>query len=236
MSACGGLRAHRWPDRTSHKVAPSVSASFEHSPTKRLFDVLTAIQVLPLSKTYRLRCRLVGEERAYLELSERAARWSGIRGERARTALHRLLGTPMGEAAVLRHGVVLERPPLSIGRMTMVGHYSNVQHASIGADCLIGDHVLIVDGRHQHGIDRLDVPINQQDGTVTQVQIGDDVMVGGGSTILADLGDHVVVGAGSVVIDPVPAYMVVAGNPARVIADRRELSSRASAAAKADRG
>lgn len=211
--------------RTSRNVSRSVSVSFEHSAGKRVFDALLAIQVLPLAKTYPLRCRLVGEERAYLELSERASRWAGIRGERARTALHRLLGTPMGEAAVLRHGVILERPPLSIGRMTMIGHYSNVQHASVGADCLIGDHVLIVDGRRQHLIDRLDVPINEQHGQATQVRIGDDVMIGGGSTILADVGDHCVVGAGSVVIDPVPAYKIVVGNPARVIGDRRELSA-----------
>ena len=236
MSASGGLRAPRWPDQTSRKVAPSVSASFEHSPTKRVFDLLTAIQVLPLSKSYRLRSRLVGEERAYLELSERAARWTGVRGERARAALHRRLGTPVGEAVLLRHGVVLERPPLSIGRMSAIGHYSNVQHARIGADCLIGDHVLIVDGRRQHGIERLDVPINQQHGPMTQVRIGDDVMVGGGSTILADLGDHCVVGAGSVVVEPVPAYMIVVGNPARVIGDRRELSSRTGSAAKAEHG
>lgn len=199
-----------------------MTASFQNSAAKRAFDAVTALQVLPLVKTYRLRSRLVGEERAYLELSERASRWTGIRGERARSALHRLLGTPIGDAAVLRHGVILERPPLSIGAMTMVGHFSNLQHVSVGADCLIGDHVLIVDGRQQHGIDRIDVPINQQHGLVEQLRIGDDVLIGGGSTILADVGDHCVVGGGSVVIDPVPAYKIVAGNPARVIGDRRE--------------
>ena len=199
-----------------------MTEAFDDSVAKRGFNAFVAMQVMPLVTTYRLRCRLVGEERAYLELSERGARWTGIRGERARLALHRMLGTPIGEAVILRHGVILERPPLSVGRMTVVMHFSNVQHASIGADCLIGDHVLIVDGRRQHSIDRLDVPINQQHGTVTQTQIGDDVLIGAGSTVLADVGNHGVVGAGSVVIAPVPAYKIAAGNPARIIGDRRE--------------
>jgi acetyltransferase-like isoleucine patch superfamily enzyme len=188
---------------------------------KRVFDGLTALLVAPRAVTFALRCRLVGRERAYLELSERAARWPGIRGERMRAATHRRIGTPIGEFAVLRFGCVLERPPLSIGRMTMLGHYAHVQHASIGENCLVGDHVLVVDGRRQHNFGRLDVPVNAQGGIVRQVRIGDDCIIGGGSTILADIGDHCIVGAGSVVLDPVPDYAIVAGNPARPIGDRR---------------
>jgi acetyltransferase-like isoleucine patch superfamily enzyme len=165
---------------------------------------------------------VLGEERAYLELSERAARWPGIRGERMRSALHRALGTPIGDAVVLRFGCILERPPLRVGSMTVIGHYANIQHASIGSDCLIGDHVLVFDGRSQHNIDRLDVPINAQGGTITQVRVGDDCLIGGSSVILADVEDHAVVGAGSIVTRPVAAYTIVAGNPARVIGDRRE--------------
>ena len=104
----------------------------------------------------------------------------------------------------------------------MLGHYANIQHASIGSDCLIGDHVLVVDGRRQHNIDRLDVPINAQGGVVQQVRIGDDCMIGGRSVIMADVGDHCVVGAGSVVTEPVAPYKIVVGNPARVVGDRRE--------------
>jgi virginiamycin A acetyltransferase len=116
---------------------------------------------------------------------------------------------------------VLERPPVSIGRMTMLGHYAHVQHASIGADCLVGDHVLVVDGRRQHRFDRLDIPVNAQGGILEPVHIGDDCIIGGGSKILANVGDHCIVGAGAVVVDPVPDYAIVAGNPARVIGDRR---------------
>lgn len=201
---------------------PCAPSAFRDSRLRRTFDRLAHWVVAPLWLSYALRRSLIGDERAYLELSERAARWPGMRGQRMRRALHRRLGTPVGEAAVLHFGVLLERPPLSIGRLTAIGHYSHIQHASIGADCLISDHVVILDGRRQHHIDRLDVPINQQGGTVVQTHIGEDCLIGAHATILADIGDHCVVGAGSVVLEPVPDYMIVAGNPARVVGDRRE--------------
>jgi acetyltransferase-like isoleucine patch superfamily enzyme len=200
--------------------------TFEHQAIKRAFDVATALIVAPLGLSYDLRRRLIGSERAYLELSERASRWPGVRGERMRNALHSRLGTELGEAVLMRFGCILKRPPLSIGRMTALGHYVVVQHASIGEHCVVGDHVLIADGRRQHNIDRLDVPINAQGIATERVHIGGDCWIGSHATILADVGDHCVVGAGSVVIEPVPDYMIVAGNPARVIGDRRERSPR----------
>ena len=51
------------------------------------------------------------------------------------------------------------------------------------------------------------------------VNIGDSVWIGGGATILpgVSVGDRSVVGAGSVVTRDVPADVLVAGNPARII-------------------
>lgn len=51
------------------------------------------------------------------------------------------------------------------------------------------------------------------------VTIGNDVWIGGGAIILpgVTIGDRAVVGAGSVVTRDVPADVVVAGNPARVL-------------------
>lgn len=52
--------------------------------------------------------------------------------------------------------------------------------------------------------------------------IGHDVWIGTGATILpgARIGHGVIVGAGAVVAGDVPAYTVVAGNPARVVRQR----------------
>ena len=52
-----------------------------------------------------------------------------------------------------------------------------------------------------------------------RVKIGNHVMVGAKSTILANvqIGDNVVIGAGSVVTKDIPSNSVAAGNPAIVI-------------------
>jgi virginiamycin A acetyltransferase len=52
--------------------------------------------------------------------------------------------------------------------------------------------------------------------------IGHDVWIGTGATILpgARIGHGVIVGAGAVVAGDVPAYAVIAGNPARVVRQR----------------
>ncbi|CAG8528751.1 acetyltransferase [Rhizophagus irregularis] len=51
------------------------------------------------------------------------------------------------------------------------------------------------------------------------IKIGNDVWIGGGVTICPGItiGDGVTVGAGSVVTKDVPPYVVVAGNPAKII-------------------
>ena len=84
---------------------------------------------------------------------------------------------------------------------------------TIGADCLIGTHVSIIDNAFHDVVDRQQVPPPQP------VIIGDNVWIGNRAIILpgVTIGDGAVVGAGSVVTRDVAARTVVAGNPARVV-------------------
>ena len=84
---------------------------------------------------------------------------------------------------------------------------------AIGADCLIGTHVSIIDNAFHDVVDRQQVPAPQP------VIVGDNVWIGNRAIILpgVTIGDGAVVGAGSVVTRDVPARTVVAGNPARVV-------------------
>lgn len=54
---------------------------------------------------------------------------------------------------------------------------------------------------------------------IGRVDIGDNVFIGAGSTILPNvsIGNNVIIGAGSVVSKSIPNGVVVCGNPARVI-------------------
>jgi acetyltransferase-like isoleucine patch superfamily enzyme len=84
---------------------------------------------------------------------------------------------------------------------------------SIGADCLIGTHVSILDNDFHEVTQRDKVP------TPRPVVIGDHVWIGNRAIIMpgVTIGEGAVVGAGSVVVRDVPARSVVVGNPARVV-------------------
>lgn len=86
----------------------------------------------------------------------------------------------------------------------------------IGADGLFGAHVEIFDSDF-HDLH----PDRRKTGTpkLAPVEIGDNVFVGMGARILkgATIGSDSVIGAGAVVTGSIPAGVIAAGNPARVI-------------------
>ena len=86
---------------------------------------------------------------------------------------------------------------------------------TIGNNVALGPNVTIFTAGHDYS--RHDLP-----DIAAPVVLHDHVWVGGHSIILpgVTLGEGAVVGAGSVVTKDVPAYHVVAGNPARIINER----------------
>lgn len=100
---------------------------------------------------------------------------------------------------------------------------------TIGADVLLGPKVGLYTSNHA-----LDARERAAGACwANPIAIGDAVWIAGGVNILpgVTIGDGAVVGAGAVVTTDVPAYTLVAGNPARVIreiteADRSDYLSR----------
>ena len=86
----------------------------------------------------------------------------------------------------------------------------------IGARALLGCYVEIFDSDF-HDLR----PNRRRDGRpkMAPVELGEDVFVGDGAKILkgVSIGAHSVIGAGSVVTSAIPAGVIAAGNPARVI-------------------
>lgn len=105
------------------------------------------------------------------------------------------------------------------GRNTIVNSYLDVE---IGPGVLIGDFVYI--GDFDHRTDDLRLPIKDQGIVKAPVRIGAGSWLGVKATVLrgCTLGEGAVVGANAVVTRHVPPYTVVAGAPARVIADRQD--------------
>jgi acetyltransferase-like isoleucine patch superfamily enzyme len=105
---------------------------------------------------------------------------------------------------------------LEIGDRTVLNYGVDIcatKLVHIGADCLLGTHVIILDSDFHEVADHERVPESRP------VVIGDGVWIGNRATILpgVTIGDGAVVGAGSVVMSDIPAHTLAMGNPARVI-------------------
>ena len=112
-------------------------------------------------------------------------------------------------------------PKIIIGEGTWVGKNCSIaaiDRVEIGKNVLFAGHVHITD--HSHGYEDISKPMNIQPLTSKgPVIIEDDCWLGFSCEILSGvhIGKHCVVAARSVVTKDVPAYSIVAGNPARII-------------------
>jgi acetyltransferase-like isoleucine patch superfamily enzyme len=115
--------------------------------------------------------------------------------------------------------------PLTIGARVSIGSgcfiHASTAGVSIGDDSMISPNVSIVGSNYRY--DRLDIPIQQQEGVSKGITIGNDVWIGVGCAILdgATIGNGVIVGPNSVVSGRVQDNTIVTGNPAKPIFTRR---------------
>lgn len=88
-------------------------------------------------------------------------------------------------------------------------------------DVLIGAHVRLLSAGHT--IHRHDAVVARNPITHGAIRVGRGAWIAAGATVLegVHIGEGAVVGAGSVVTRSVPAFAVVAGNPARIIRFRK---------------
>ena len=115
-------------------------------------------------------------------------------------------------------------PDIKIGTNCDIGEYNHItaiNKIQIGDNLLTGRWVTITDNSHGNtDYESLVIPpIQRAIVSKGEVSIGNNVWIGDKATILpgVTIGDGVVVAANSVVTKDVPAYCVVAGNPAKVI-------------------
>lgn len=115
-------------------------------------------------------------------------------------------------------------PQIIIGKKCCFGEYNHITSINsiiIGNNVLTGRWVTITD--NSHGISDIESikipPINRKLFSKGAVVIEDDVWIGDKVTILpgVTIGKGVIVAANAVVTKDIPAYSVVAGNPARII-------------------
>jgi acetyltransferase-like isoleucine patch superfamily enzyme len=105
---------------------------------------------------------------------------------------------------------------LSIGQKTYLNYGASIgvqQEVSIGANCLIGQYVIIMDSDYH------DLVTRAAPGPVAPVIIEDSVWLGARVVVLKGvrIGRGSAVGAGSVVTRDIPSGCLAAGAPARVV-------------------
>ena len=147
-------------------------------------------------------------------------------GWKARRAIYARVFPRMGRDVVLHFGVVFDDPRTCIGENVWISTSCYIDYATLGDHVLVGPHCVVLSGGRHHNFVRTDIPIKRQGNPPkTPVAIGDGAWIGANATIMADVGRDAVVGAGSVVTRPVPAFAVVAGNPARILRMRTAIDS-----------
>lgn len=109
---------------------------------------------------------------------------------------------------------------IHLGRDVRIGHHSVIAgHGGVTFGDFSGVSGLSYVIAADHGFRDTSTPFVEQMQRRRGISIGKNVW-GAASVVITDgveIGDHAVIGAGSVVRRDVPAYSVVAGNPARVV-------------------
>jgi acetyltransferase-like isoleucine patch superfamily enzyme len=145
----------------------------------------------------------------------------GPEGMVLRGLLYRLLLKRCGKRLMLYPGVrLMFTHRLSVGeRVAMnIGVYIDA-----GGEVEIGDHVMIgpycMISSRDHSVVANGIPMCFQPHIHRKIVIGNDVWIGGNSSIRSGvtLGDGCVIGAGAVVTKDVPAKAIVGGIPARIL-------------------
>jgi acetyltransferase-like isoleucine patch superfamily enzyme len=189
---------------------------------KTVLRGLAAILVVPALASYALRASLMGRDRALEGSTQALALLPGLTGQYLRRAFLGRVLDHFDPTAVVEFGTIFSKAGARIHERVYIGPRCHLGLVEIGRDALIAAGVHIPSGGRIHGEERLDVPIRDQEGTARRVTIGAGCWIGSAAVVMADVDADTIVGAGSVVTKPLPARVVAAGVPARVIRPRGE--------------
>jgi virginiamycin A acetyltransferase len=184
--------------------------------TKIIANSIATCAVFVPVLCYWLAKLIVGSERAFPGWSQLFSLLPGLFGIYLRRAFYRMVLPACGRDTCISFGSVFSHSTARLGDRVYVGVGCMLGDVTLEDDVLVGSHVSIINGRRQHGIDRLDIPIREQPGEYPRITIGRDSWIGDRAIVTSNVGQHCVVGAGAVVTKPVPDFAIVAGNPAIV--------------------
>jgi acetyltransferase-like isoleucine patch superfamily enzyme len=161
--------------------------------------------------------RLTRSEDLFAGQGQGLALIPGKIGSYLRVAYYRMTLKKFPPNGYIGFGTYFAHPDCEVGRGYYFGAYCLIGMAYIGDHATIGSGVHILSGKNQHGFTEIGKPIQEQTGMFLKIRIGDNCWIGNNAVIMADLGRQTIVGAGSVVTTPAEDFVVLAGNPAKII-------------------
>jgi acetyltransferase-like isoleucine patch superfamily enzyme len=198
---------------------------------KRCADAAAICTVALPVVYYRVVVAIAGPHRIFPGWSQLFSLIPGLTGVYLRRAFYRLVLPGCGRDICISFGSVFSHPTAQIGSNVYVGVGCMLGDVTLEDDVLVGSHVSIINGRRQHGTERIDVPVRDQPGEYPRVVIGRDSWIGDRAIVTANVGMHCVVGAGAVVTKPIPDFAIVVGNPANIQGFRQHSGGTAGALA-----
>ncbi|MGE5290984.1 MAG: sugar O-acetyltransferase [Micromonosporaceae bacterium] len=162
--------------------------------------------------------QLAEDSRRAMRLVEEFNRSSANAPQERRRILAELLGA-LGEGAVIRPPLYCDYGyQLRVGARTFINFglmALDVARITIGDDVQIGPNVQLLTPTHPVDAE----PRRAKWESAKPITIGNNAWLGGGVIVLPGItiGENTVVGAGAVVTRDLPANVIAAGNPARVV-------------------
>jgi UDP-2-acetamido-3-amino-2,3-dideoxy-glucuronate N-acetyltransferase len=130
-----------------------------------------------------------------------------------------LYGCEIGDRTKIGSFVEIQKGA-RIGRNCKISSHSFIcEGVSIDDDVFIGHHVIFINDRYPKATTAEGQLQTEKDWVVTPTTVERSASIGSGAVILCGvkIGAGSMIGAGSVVVKNVPAHVIVAGNPARML-------------------
>jgi virginiamycin A acetyltransferase len=175
------------------------------------------LPILPIALSELFLRKVLGRDTWFVAQAQLISLIPGKFGSYVRNAYYHMTLQACPLDCYFSFGMVFTHSRASAGHGLYIGSHSMIGMASIGDSVMISDHVHVLSGAHQHGMNDPHMPYQDQPQSFVTVRIGNNVWIGANSVIMKDIGDSAVIGAGSVVTKNIPAQCIAAGVPARLI-------------------
>jgi virginiamycin A acetyltransferase len=186
---------------------------------KRILLLLGLVGSAPLILAARLETLLFGRrcERAFIAGKEILSVCPTFVGEFLRLAFYWATCRKVSPNACFTLGSMVAHREVVIGPRVLVGPYTFIGYAEIGADVLLGARVSIISGKYQHGRPKARAAGSPGAGWDERIVIGRNSWIGQDAVLLANVGENCTIGAGAVLYHDAPDNSTFLGNPARKV-------------------